>query len=376
MLRATNRRNGVRSQGSQRPQVRPIDRAPIDITAVDLGGDVVIVTDRDGTIIDVNEAFVRVTGFSRAEAIGASPRLLSSGLQSEDIYEDLWSTVLDGRVWTGQLVDRHRDGSLRTHRVTITPLQDADGRVAQLVAVQRDLAAQRTQPLVPNGIGEMHTDGAGRCTYADAEAARLLGTDIDDLYAVGWEQTVPEDDAAAINESVEAVMTTGRHQRLDIRTDGSRWLHLEIGSLTDPARGMIGTSWRLEDITSDMESHARLARRDAVVATLLSAITDPVAVVNADGTVLATNPAWSRLDATVHPLLACTPGDNIVDALRQADAPDNDHAAGLGALLRDHLRGLPTTASLPPELELLPLPSEHGGLLVKLTPRSRDGSSA
>lgn len=350
----------------QHPRQRsPSGRPPIDITSVDLGGDVVIVTDREGTIVDVNAAFVQITGFARKEAIGATPRLLSSGLQRPETYADLWETVLGGRVWTGQLVDRHRDGRLRTHRVTISPIQGDDGRVSHLVAVQRDLAAQRPAPLVASGIGELHTDRTGRCTYLDVEAARLLDEEADELYALGWERAMPPDDAAAVHDSIEATVTTGRKQRLDVRTIEPRWLHLEIAALTDQRLGTIGTSWHLEDITTEMEAHARLARRDAVVTALLEAIDEPVAVVNADGTVLATNPAWSRGHGADHPLLDSAPGDDLMSVLRTAADRDDDRAGRLVTVLRGHLQGLPT-APIPAELRFLPLANEHGGLVVQV----------
>jgi PAS domain S-box-containing protein len=356
--------DGVSAQHPQEPT--PIGRAPIDITALDLGGDVVIITDRDGTIVDVNAAFVNVTGFSRTEAIGATPKLLRSGLQAPETYDELWKTVLAGKVWTGQLVDRHRDGRLRTHRVTITPIQGTDGRVSHLVAVQRDLAAQRATPLVASGIGELHTDRTGRCTYLDAEAARLLDTDRDELFAHGWQRALSEDDVAAVEDSMEAVVSGGRSQRLDVRTIEPRWLHLEIAPLTDQRRGTIGTSWHLEDITGDMETHARLARRDAVVTALLETISDPVAVVSADGTVIATNPAWSRGTKATHPLLGAAPGDDLLAVLRVAADRGDEHAPRLARRVKTQLSGMPTASAPPPGVTFHPLANEDGGCVIRI----------
>jgi PAS domain S-box-containing protein len=351
----------------QHPQESsPHGRTPIDITALDLGGDVVIITDRDGTIVDVNAAFVQVTGFSRTEAVGATPKLLSSGLQAPEIYAELWETVRGGKVWTGQLVDRHRDGRLRTHRVTITPIKGSDGRVSHLVAVQRDLAAQRAAPLVASGIGELHTDRTGRCTYLDAEAARLLDTNRDELFAHGWQRALPDDDVTAVHDSVEAVVSGGRTQRLDVRTSEPRWLHLEVAPLTDQRRGTIGTSWHLEDITGDMETHARLARRDAVVTALLETIDDAVAVVSADGTVVATNPAWSRGTKETHPLLGAAPGDDLQAVLRVAADRGDDRAPNLIRRLRGQLSGIPSTSEPPPGVRFHPLPNEDGGCVIRL----------
>lgn len=363
------------------------ERSPIDVTTIDLGGDVVLVVDRDGRIVDVNDAFETATGFSREMAIGQTPRLLSSGLQPAEIYQELWETVLAGHVWTGQLVDRHRNGRLRTYRVTISPISGSDGRIQQLVAVQRDLASQRGRASIASGIGELHTDRAGRCTFLDAEAARLLGDEPDRLYADGWEARLPADDVAVIQDSIEAMLETGRTMRVDVRTIADRWLHLEISSLHHERTGIIGSSWYLEDITHEMLSHARLARRDAMVNALLEASEDPLAIVQADGIVQVVNAAWSRGQGDDHPLLDLGPGDHILDRLRE-HLPATDRAMGdvpgesrrdlddgtevphaeLHAALHGHLQGLSPEEN-PPGLRVVPLANEHGGLVIALSSR-------
>ncbi len=377
------------------PQSHP-GRPPIDITAVDLGGDMVMVTDRSGTIVDVNDAFVLATGYARKEAIGATPRLLKSGLQSDEVYRELWSTVLGGQVWKGELVDRHRDGSLRTYRVAITPIRGSDGQVTHMVSVQRDIAAQRSHPSGATGVGELHTNAEGRCNFVDTEAARLLDARPEDLYASGWETRIPSDDADAIHESIQAALSTGRRQRLDVRTHADRWLHLEIGLVTSQPvsgssnagdgrprsghpGGITGTSWLLEDITDQMEAHARLARRDALVTTLLTAIEHPVALVNADGTVMATNPAWSRGDVDLHPALGSSPGDDLPEGLRTLADRGSEQAERLARHVGDHLRGLPPTTRPLQDISLLPLPTEQGGLLIRVhvpsPPRRQDNGA-
>jgi PAS domain S-box-containing protein len=59
----------------------------------------VVITDRNGTIEWVNPAWTALTGFSLEEAIGQNPRLLKSGVQDRAFYQNLWDTILAGRVW-------------------------------------------------------------------------------------------------------------------------------------------------------------------------------------------------------------------------------------------------------------------------------------
>lgn len=344
----------------------PGNRPVVDVTDVDLGGDVVIITDADGTILDVNEAFVHVTGYSRQEAIGATPQLLSSGVQQADVYEELWGSVLRGEMWSGELVDRHRDGQLRTHRVTLTPYVDPHGEVTHIVAVQRDLSTDlRRQAGVP-GIGSLHTDRAGRCIYVDDEAARLLSATPAELFADGWRDHLLGDDAIAAQEAILTALETRREQRVDARTHSERWVHLRITPLRAADGSDLGTSWSLEDVTDLIDLHRRLARRDALVTALLESHAAPVAVVDREGTILATNTAWSRLDAAVHPALSAATGDNLIDRLRELATAGDDVAACAARDVTAQVTGVPPTGPTDGQLVAAPIPSEEGGVVLRL----------
>jgi PAS domain S-box-containing protein len=98
----------------------------------------VMITDRDGVIKYVNRAFEDTFGFSREEAIGRQPSLLKSGEHDDAVYRHLWSTVLRGQVYCGELINRCKSGRLYRERKTIVPVTDAQGRVAQFVGIGGD----------------------------------------------------------------------------------------------------------------------------------------------------------------------------------------------------------------------------------------------
>jgi len=102
--------------------------------------DAVVITDRDGRIEWVNPAFTRLTGYEPAEALGHNPRFLKSGAQPREFYETLWATLLEGRVWCGELSNRRKDGSLYTEEMTITPILDEAGDIAHFAAIKRDIS--------------------------------------------------------------------------------------------------------------------------------------------------------------------------------------------------------------------------------------------
>src|ERR1700674_738694 len=69
--------------------------------AIEQSADMVLITDRAGVIEYVNPAFEALTGYSREEAIGGTPRLLKSGQQTPELYKELWATILSGNVFRG-----------------------------------------------------------------------------------------------------------------------------------------------------------------------------------------------------------------------------------------------------------------------------------
>ncbi len=99
----------------------------------------VLLTDRDGRIVYVNEGFTEMTGYTPAEALGQSPRLLKSGLRDQTFYAHLWETVLSGRSWNMLVPNRRKDGSTYWQQTNIFPLTDDDGRIVYLAGVGRDV---------------------------------------------------------------------------------------------------------------------------------------------------------------------------------------------------------------------------------------------
>jgi len=125
---------------------RTEQRLSLQSAVMESTANAVVITAPDGSIEWVNPAFTRLTGFSAAEAGGRNPRILNSGKQSKAFYADLWRTIQDGKVWRGEMVNRRKDGSLYTERMTITPVLESSGSagtsvIRHFVAVKEDVTA-------------------------------------------------------------------------------------------------------------------------------------------------------------------------------------------------------------------------------------------
>ena len=99
----------------------------LPLAALEAVANGVVITDPTGTMVWVNPAFTRMTGYAFDEAVGQNPRLLRSGTHDPAFYRGLWQTILSGHVWAGEMTNRRKDGSTYVEEQTITPVRDAGG---------------------------------------------------------------------------------------------------------------------------------------------------------------------------------------------------------------------------------------------------------
>ena len=129
--------------------------------AVEQSADTVVITDCQGVIEYVNPAFEALTGYARDEARGRTPRILKSGEQGPEVYEEMWRTILAGKVFRGILVNRKKNGELYYVEETICPVRDADGKITHFISNGRDLTerlrleAQLLQAQKMDAIGRL-----------------------------------------------------------------------------------------------------------------------------------------------------------------------------------------------------------------------------
>ena len=111
-------------------------------TAVEQSVESIVITDTKGIILYANPAFEKTSGYTRAEALGRSTRLLKSGKQDATFYHRLWSVLERGEVWTGHFINRHKSGNYYEEEATISPVRDAAGKIVNYVAVKRDVTRE------------------------------------------------------------------------------------------------------------------------------------------------------------------------------------------------------------------------------------------
>ena len=99
----------------------------------------ILICDPHGAILDVNDTFTRITGYSRAEVLGRNPRILKSGRQSEEFYRDMWRTLLENGHWSGEIWNKAKDGRIYPETLTVNAVYDRASRVQHYVALFSDV---------------------------------------------------------------------------------------------------------------------------------------------------------------------------------------------------------------------------------------------
>ncbi|ATX82484.1 PAS domain S-box-containing protein [Mariprofundus ferrinatatus] len=112
--------------------------------AIDQAGEAVLITDYDGVIEYVNQAFCSNTGYSEDEVIGKTPALLNSGNQDDEFYENMWKTIKSGEVWQGEIIEKRKDGSFYPAMLTISPIRNNSGEITHFVGIHEDLSEHKT----------------------------------------------------------------------------------------------------------------------------------------------------------------------------------------------------------------------------------------
>lgn len=113
-------------------------------TAIRSAANAIFITDRSGKIHWTNKAFTDLTGYSFEEVRSKNPKILNSGCHSAKFFKELWTSILGGSTWRGELINRHKRGHTMTVEQTITPIVNDAGGIEHFVAVHEDVTARKS----------------------------------------------------------------------------------------------------------------------------------------------------------------------------------------------------------------------------------------
>ena len=191
------------------------ERLRVHAAALESAANSIMLTDRDGTILWVNQAFTEITGYTAEEAIGREPNLLKSGEHPDEFYQALWDTIKSGHVWRGEIINKHKDGHLYYIDATITPVKDETGEITHYVGISQDITdrkqteayladtLKRLQNILDSAseVAIISTDPEGMITVFNTGAERTFGYSA--VEVVGKKSVVDLFDPMEIRSRVE-----------------------------------------------------------------------------------------------------------------------------------------------------------------------------
>jgi sigma-B regulation protein RsbU (phosphoserine phosphatase) len=211
--------------------------------------DAVVITDPQGLVRWVNDAFVTLTGYVREEIYGQGLTILRSGQTPLDTYRSLWETILAAEPWVGRLVNRRKDGTCYVEKQSITPVLGADGEITHFVAIKQDITEQeriaqdlrvKEQAIASAQEGIViasATEPDQPIVYVNPAFERITGYSADDVLGTNCRLLQgPETDPEALRQLREA-LAQGLPCTVELanhRKDGSPfWNHLSVAAVRD-----------------------------------------------------------------------------------------------------------------------------------------------
>jgi PAS domain S-box-containing protein len=278
--------------------------------AIDQSSESIVITDKAATIQYVNPAFERLTGYSRAEAIGKNPRILQSGLQNSDFYNAMWAILARGETWRGTFVNRARDGRLFEEEAAISPVFDPVGNLINYVAVKRDVTRERQADLALRRSEERFRnlvdfandaifirDLDGRFIDANRTACERLGYTRDQLLTMSVADIDSPEFVRELPNRTEEILRTGSafFETEHLKRDGTT-IPVEMSSTVIDLAGRKTILSIARDITerkavesaraaAEAEREEALAQQQAI----FDGLGDGVGIIDFDGRFLEVN---------------------------------------------------------------------------------------
>ena len=265
---------------------------------------IVSVADRAGNIVEVNDGFCAISGYSREELIGSNHRLVNSGHHDEAFWEHMWGTISQGNSWRGEVCNRARDGSLYWVDSIISPVLGSDGEVEKYISIRTNiterkrlqadvdrahLLLQENESFLRNLTDHLpvriaYIDREGRYQFVNATYCEYLGRTREDIIGRTRETFLSasgNDDAMYLYDAV----LKGEPERVELEElMNGKWVCVDTHLVPDLTDDGVVKGIYMVGMDVTQRRHAEAERRQSM--SLLNAVLDAASQVS----IIAVNP--------------------------------------------------------------------------------------
>ncbi len=229
----------------------------------------IIITDEDGIIEFANPKYCELTGYSREELIGRNPKITQSGKTPIETYEKLWKTILAGKEWRGELLNKKKNGDLYWEFMSISQIKNAKGEITSYIAVKDDITERKKLEeelkLVSARLAlATQSGGVGLWNYDLANDSHLWSDQMFALYGIResdfgsiqevWHTCVHPGDIHRCTQEIQLAIHGNKKLDTEFRVvwpDGSIHTIKALASVQLDESGravrMIGTNWDISE---------------------------------------------------------------------------------------------------------------------------------
>jgi len=356
---------------------------------------IVSVTDRSGRIVDANDGFCKISGYSRDELLGQTHRVVNSGVQTREFWTDMWHSIAAGQPWRGEICNRTKDGALYWVDSIIAPFMAEDGHTKRFISVRTDITARKRaeEALLKAGalqsaifnsanFSSIATDAKGVIQIFNVGAERMLGytaaevmnkitpADISDpLELIARAKALSVELETPIAPGFEALVFKASRGIEDIyeltyiRKDGSRFgAVVSVTALRDAQDAIIGYLLIGTDNTARQQAEAALSKAGALQNAIFNSSNFASIATDAKGVIQVFNVGAERM-------LGYTAAD-VMNKIMPADLHDPDEV-----IARAKALSIEFDTPIAPGFEALVFKASRGiEDIYELTKVRKDGS--
>ena len=276
-------------------------------TAIEQSSSNIVITDKSGMIEYVNPAFTATTGYTIEEAIGQNPSILKTDLHDSKYYGKLWRTILAGKVWNGEFLNRKKNGETYWEKAIISPVFNERKKITHFLAIKENITEHKQaeaallqseerhriiSELISDFVYRFELDGTHdfELNWTSGAFKRITGYSIEEINVLGnkWLSIIHPEDKERVTENFFQYLDDDNAIRSEYRIitkEGkTKWLSDYIKPIYNEESGEImAVLGAVQDITAKKTAEEALKASEANKNLLLEVIPDLIFVFNRQG---------------------------------------------------------------------------------------------